>query len=93
MVIERNYYSPVGEIDIVAKHGEDYYFIEVKTRRLGELATDLAVTRQKIRKLQKTIKRYCFERSIGEVGILLASLLVTPDARQKTAQLRFVVIH
>ena len=32
-VITTNYHSPFGEIDIIAKEGECFVFVEVKTRR------------------------------------------------------------
>ena len=47
-VIERNFFTTVGEIDIIAKKGDDYYFVEVKTRLDSELATDLSITPTKI---------------------------------------------
>ncbi len=32
-IVERNFRTPVGEIDIIARHGRTLVFIEVKTRR------------------------------------------------------------
>jgi putative endonuclease len=32
-IVERNLRTPVGEIDIVARHGKTLVFVEVKTRR------------------------------------------------------------
>ena len=31
-IIDRNYHCQGGEVDIVAKKGDEYYFVEVKTR-------------------------------------------------------------
>lgn len=85
----RNYYTAVGEIDIVAKKDNDFYFVEVKTRRKGELATDLAVTAFKKIKLKKTIKKYCYEYNIGESGIVLSVLLVVYDPVLSMVAFRF----
>ena len=77
-IIERNYYTTVGEIDIVAKLGDDFYFVEVKTRRAGEMANDLAITAEKWRRFEKTVGRYCCKHQI-EGGIILAALIVAFD--------------
>jgi Holliday junction resolvase-like predicted endonuclease len=92
-VVEKNYYSTVGEIDIVAKKGDDFYFIEVKTRRAGGLATDLAVTTAKKRKFAKTIKHYCYHRSVAEVGVISASLMVVLDAKNSSLTFRLAVMY
>ncbi len=92
-IVERNFYTPVGEIDIVAKKNDDYYFVEVKTRRSGELATDLAVTYAKKIKLLKTIKRYCYKKHIADVGIVPASLLIVTDKIKKVVQFRLAVLY
>lgn len=87
-VIDRNYHTTQGEIDIVAVKGGDFYFIEVKTRSNQELGTDLAVTKSKIHKLQKTIKTYCFRKNITEGSFILASLLVLVDRISKKVSFR-----
>jgi putative endonuclease len=58
-ILERNYTTPIGEIDIIAKEGETIVFIEVKTR------TDISfgypfesVHIKKIQKLKKTALCY-----------------------------------
>ena len=76
VIVERNFYTTQGEIDIVATHAGDYYFIEVKTRQQEELGNDLAVTKAKKYKLGKTMKRYCYQHSLTEGSFILASLLV-----------------
>ncbi len=84
---ERNYHTTAGEIDIIAEKGGDYYFVEVKTRTVGEMATDLAITPAKLRKLEKTIKMYCYQRNIADRSLILAGLLVTVN--RETSRLTF----
>lgn len=93
VIIERNYHATVGEIDIVARQGDDFYFIEVKTRLEGELANDLAITYEKKRRLDKTVRHYCYHRGIGEVGLITAGLIVYVDKANKTVKFRLVVLN
>ncbi len=90
-VVERNFHTTTGEIDIVAERGGDYYFVEVKTRRAGELASDLAVTPEKRRRFKKAVRVYCYRRNIGETGIVMAGLLVVVDPLAKKAFFRLAV--
>lgn len=64
-IVERNYRSRFGEIDIVAKHKEYYVFVEVKMRRDdfyggGEAAVD----KFKQRKLRLTAELYLQEKRL-----------------------------
>lgn len=64
-IIERNFHSRRGEIDIVAEDGEILCFIEVKYYRQGSLR-DLheAVDRNKQRKMVMTARKYLFLKKI-----------------------------
>lgn len=90
---ERNFFSTVGELDIVATKNGDYYFIEVKTRKKGELATDLAITPAKKRKLQKTARKYCYLRDVPDTGLVFAGLLVAYDSFGGKAILRMAIFE
>jgi len=64
-IIERNYRNKIGEIDIIAKIGEDLVFIEVKTRSSEEFGTPAeAVTYYKKQKIVNTAKWYISQNSI-----------------------------
>jgi putative endonuclease len=91
-VVERNYHTTVGEIDIVATKGGDYYFIEVKTRQAGDMAFDTAVTPAKRKKLLKTISRYLYKHNVIG-GSVPASLMVIFDRQTKQVQFRLAVIY
>ncbi len=90
-VKERNFYSTVGELDIIAQKGEDYYFVEVKTRAIGDLATDLSITAVKKHKMGKTVRKYCYQRNIPETGIILAGLIVVYNRLLQKTTFRFAV--
>ncbi len=86
-VIERNFFTTAGEIDIIARKGDDVYFVEVKTRQTGAMAYDLALTYEKKRRMRKAMASYCYKRRVAEVGIIPASLMVVID--KATLKVRF----
>ncbi len=61
-IIERNYRNKIGEIDIIAKNGENLVFVEVKTRKNEEFGTPAeAVTYYKKQKIVNTAKFYLYK--------------------------------
>ena len=90
-IIDRNFHTTQGEIDIVATKAGDFYFIEVKTRRKGELATDLAITSAKRRKFNKTVLRYCFVKNVTQGSFITAWLLVVYNSATKSVSFRLAV--
>ena len=58
-IIQQNYRTKVGEIDIIAKQGKSLVFIEVKARKSSRFgAPELAVTPKKQRKISMTALYY-----------------------------------
>ena len=58
-IIETNFATKVGEIDIIAADGEELVFVEVKARRTTEFGEPIeAVTPQKVRKIALVAKQY-----------------------------------
>lgn len=92
-ILERNYHSTQGEIDIIAQKMNDFYFIEVKTRTEKALATDYAITASKKYKFEKTIKHFCYHREISDVGIVKAGLLVFVNKVDKKISLRLAIFY
>lgn len=88
-IIERNYHTTMGEIDVIATKGDDFYFIEVKTRHDMELAMDSSITHTKKIHLQKAVRAYCFARNITDKGIVLAGLIIEVKKLDKTISVRF----
>lgn len=64
-IIEKNYHSFLGEIDIVAKEGESIVFVEVKTRRSTDFGLPQeALSYDKRRRLSKLALNYLAHRRI-----------------------------
>ncbi len=69
-ILERNYTTPLGEIDLIARHRGDLVFIEVKTRKsaiFGEPQD--AVTPAKQARLQRLAQYYVQRKRLGEVEV------------------------
>ncbi len=64
---ERNYRSPLGEIDIIATSGKTIVFIEVKTRSSAQFGLPFeAVTKRKQGQIEKTALYYMAKKKIRE---------------------------
>jgi putative endonuclease len=66
-LLERNFKSPLGEIDIIAREGKTLAFIEVKTRLSADFGTaKWAVGPQKQRKLSMVALEYIKRWSLSD---------------------------
>lgn len=75
-IIERNFYSRFGEIDIIASKAEILHFVEVKSGDDYELAIQ-NITPSKISRLIKTAHVYMKKNSLDR-DFQLDALVVTP---------------
>ncbi len=58
-IIERNWHSRYGEIDIIAQNEEFILFVEVKTRKSADFAQPYeSVDYRKQEKIRKTVETY-----------------------------------
>lgn len=90
-IVDRNFRTSRGEIDIIAQKGDDYYFIEVKTRVVGAMATDEAITPFKKLKFANTLRTYLVKKDLSDVGVITAGLLVSANKVSKRVQFRMAV--
>ena len=72
-VIERNFYSKFGEIDIIALKGRILHFIEVKSGK--NFDPIYAITPKKLDKILKTVNYYIFKKKIN-LDISIDALIV-----------------
>ena len=71
-IIERNFYTKQGEIDIIAKEQKEYVFVEVKTRRNTKYGEPIeSVNNRKIRHLKKAIRFYLYLHALENCNMRL----------------------
>ena len=75
-VVERNFYSRFGEIDIIASKDDALHFIEVKSANEYELAIQ-NITPTKLSRLIKTAHVYMKKNGL-DVDFMLDAVVVTP---------------
>lgn len=61
-VVDTRYKSPDGEIDVVARHGRKFYFVEVKSSKTHQAASEMITPRQQ-RRIQKAALHYIAEKA------------------------------
>jgi len=77
MIVERNFYSRYGEIDIIASKDNVLHFIEVKSGLDYELAIQ-NITPSKLRKLIRTGNTFLKKNNL-DVNFTYDAIIVTPQ--------------
>ena len=78
-ILERNYRTPVGEIDIIARYKRQLLFVEVKTRRSKLFGSPLeAVGAHKQRQIIRTAQWYLSDSDSGKLQPRFDVLAVMP---------------
>lgn len=86
-----NYRTRWGELDLVMRHREQVVFVEVKTRRAGNLATpNDELSWYKLRRLEAAAELYC--QSHGVFDWRMEAVAVTIDAARHVATMRLIRI-
>ena len=76
-IIERNYWKPIGEIDIIAKKGKKTVFFEVKTGILGyDLRPEDNLTVSKQKKLKRIVSEYLSSYNLYDSDYQIDILIV-----------------
>lgn len=77
-ILERNYRTPLGEIDLIARHQGFLVFLEVKTRRSVRFgAPQEAVSPAKQARLKRLADYYVKVKRLGEVPVRFDVVAVT----------------
>lgn len=80
-IIERNYNTTKGEIDIIALKNSIVHFIEVKTT-YGEYNPAENFHKTKLTRFMRTVKIYCYRHRISEELIQIDLALVNMKHRK-----------
>lgn len=79
-ILEKNFLTPLGEIDIIAKKGDSLCFIEVKFRKNLSFGSPLlAVDNRKINRLKKVVEFYCLKEKIKDTPLRIEVIGITQE--------------
>jgi putative endonuclease len=88
-ILERNYRTRTGEIDLIALHQGVVAFIEVKTRSSNAFgAPELAVTPQKQRRMVKAALGYINYKKLHQVPCRFDVVAIRTGAEQEVELIR-----
>lgn len=79
-ILEKNFLTPLGEIDIIARKEKWLCFIEVKYRKGKKYGSPLvAVDFRKIERIKKLIDYYCLKEKISETPLRIEVVGITKE--------------
>ncbi|MGL6063795.1 MAG: YraN family protein [Fusobacteriaceae bacterium] len=83
ILLEKNYYSKKGEIDLIAKKNNLIVFIEVKYRSSGNFGTAFeAVGKWKLKRMYKTAQKYIQSKNYKELNYRFDLIIFEKDKIQ-----------
>jgi putative endonuclease len=87
-LLARNVRTPLGEIDLIARHGEALVFIEVKMRRSLRFGSPAeAVTGSKQRRLRRAAEYYLLKQPVAAAQIRFDIVAITLIADNPEVQI------
>lgn len=87
-IIDHNFNTPYGELDLIAKSGDEILFIEVKTRtNITYGYPEIAVDAKKLAHLQKAIRIYLDQHRLN-INWRLEIISIELDKLKKTAKIK-----
>ncbi len=86
-IIERNFYTKYGEIDIIARLGEALCFIEVKTRTGWQGSAERATGYEKMAHMERAARAYCHQHTIltSDTPIMFEHVSLYVARKERTA--------
>ena len=90
-IVEMNYRTRAGEIDIVARRGPVWVFVEVRTRRSAEFGTpEESLTIRKRQHLLAACQHYLVEHSLVDVDWRVDLVAIELSARGDLQRLEVI---
>ena len=81
-IVERNWRCPQGEIDLVARDGDEVVFVEVKTRSSVAFGHPLeAITVQKLARLRRLAAAWCESHAGSHNSVRIDAIAVVAPRR------------
>lgn len=89
-ILSQNWHSSAGEIDILAYHAEQYYFVEVRGRKAGGLMlAEESLSEDKLERCELTALTYLEKHPEIWDNWEIVFLAVTYDAKMQVSEIRY----
>lgn len=86
--VRANYSMPYGEIDLIMRMGEEVVFVEVKTRKEGNIiAPNTTLPGSKIARLEIAINDYLQKEDIEEWRLILVAVTMLRNGMAKVQEI------
>lgn len=80
-IIDRNWRSPVGEIDLIARDKDRLVFVEVKTRNGSGFGHPFeAITPTKVSRMRRLVADWCIAKQVSGAKVRLDAIAVLISA-------------
>ncbi|KJJ83302.1 Uncharacterized protein family UPF0102 domain protein [Candidatus Omnitrophus magneticus] len=90
-IIEKNFITPFGEIDIIARDGNYIVFIEIKTRSTEYFGCPLSgITEYKQKNILRNAAYYIKSKSSGEKNFRIDAIGITLDQQMNPIMIKHV---
>jgi len=90
-IIDTNYHSRHGEVDIICQKNEWYVFVEVKTRTNYSFGRpEESVDDKKLEKFKNTIEKYIIENNLTDKKWRVEVLAITLDKKTNQAKVNHI---
>lgn len=93
-ILVSNFFNPsgrrLGEIDIVAKDGQEIVFVEVKTRTFSKILPEESITPAKLYKLNKAASFYISKNKLFNSPYRFDAITLIANSENNQAKLRHI---
>ncbi len=90
-IIQKNYRTRYGEIDLIGKEDKNFVFIEVKTRQSQRFGfPEEAVTNNKLDRIETVVWDYFEEFNINDVDWRIDIVSIIRDTKTDQFQLKWI---
>ena len=90
-IIQKNYRTRYGEVDLIGKEDKNFVFIEVKTRQSQRFGfPEEAVTNNKLDRIETVVWDYFEEFNINDVDWRIDIVSIIRDAKTDQFQLKWI---
>ena len=93
-LVTQNWHCPEGEADLIARRGDEWYFIEVRTRRgINHGSPEESLTPRKLARMEAIARRYLSDQGAEEAQDVVWHVSFVAVALDGTGRLQRITVY